>query len=185
MKLETNKIVIEYKINLRTHFENVKNIFWCIILVFAGMYLHTISGMEEVSYIFLLGSISILVFNLAILLVLHLNYFHTNKNDVLLFDAENKQILFKHKQQEIKFAFEEIKELILHRSLTMNNNSLVTISANSNYHYAVIILNSGTKVIITSLLVGLKIDIPIDSNKIQIKTDYVRLVKNCESLIMA
>jgi len=107
------------------------------------------------------------------LLALHLNYYVINKGDTLKLNPENRELVFTHINKDIIFSLDDIDRFIVYKSFALKFKN-VYLFAFDAYNHAVITLNNGNKIVITSLLTGGEFAFPIPEEKITLKANYYR-----------
>ena len=98
---------------------------------------------------------------------LHLNYYSVNKGDVLLYDALHQEMIFNHYGKEIRFYISDIAMVKKYRSYAVEKKTIPILITDS-YSHVIIILHDGTKIALTSLLMGEDFEIPVDKDKIKL-----------------
>ena len=151
--------MIIYKIDKERKLENLRPIFWGILLIFIfviGLFFTTkITFISAVVYLLLFMLSSIIP-----MLALYANYYYTNKDDVFIYHNENSSFSFSHKGKVIDFTLKDIKKIYYHKSFILNPKRPSVFPWN-DYNYTVIVLHSGVRIILTCLLVGRKFDMPL------------------------
>lgn len=154
---------------------NAQGIILCFA-IFAAMYI----GVSHTKYdnpgVFI--PIFVIIFLLQFIpqILLHINYYRVNKDDVFSFDAVYKNKYFTHENQEKIFNLDDIKNLTLYISINMHTKQPQFL-AFDNYNHGIITLKDGTRIIITSLLFGGVINLKIDEEKIEVKASHYRWAK--------
>lgn len=111
------------------------------------------------------------------LIALHVNYFLTNKGDILEFDEQSKVFYFHHRDKTVQFHLNDIKNVTYFKSFPLAKKHLALL-AWDNYHHAVIVLNSNIQIVVTSLMTGFELRLQIPSEKSLTKMNFYRWVTN-------
>ena len=165
-----------YEVTLRHHFQNG----WTIHIYLLGFslfpfYMKSIYGPEDmVEFI----QLSILFFLLFFIpqLILHLNYYFHNKDDILLYDAPRRSITIDHAGVSQTFFFDDIELVERFKSYPLAEGRMQWFPWDS-YNYSIIHLKNGKEFLVTSLLVP-NMDLPLEAGRIRLrKTFYPIRVK--------
>ncbi len=165
--------MVKCKITSKTQWENGNLIFiYFLICIIAGWFFVYFKGPDTKEFIIIVlgcGFLSQLLPQLA----LHLNYYFVNKDDILAYDPIYKETTFTHNGIEIKFFLDDVASVIEYKSFALQkkNDPWLTFD---NYNHAVITLNNGVKILVTSLLIGGEFTIPVDPGKVKVEMNIYR-----------
>jgi hypothetical protein len=108
-------------------------------------------GYFDITTAVLVGGIFFLVYSTPLIL-LHLNYYFKNKNDVFKYNALSGQTVYKHRESTVGFYSKDIYKITVFKSWPLSRND-VPIFAWDLYNYGVIELKDGQMIKVSSLLV--------------------------------
>jgi len=136
----------EIRISLWNHLKHLTPIviavtIWCLLTIYDK------SIHEKVSYVILVFWFYILA-NVIVVLYLHIEYFILNRGVKIKYDTE--LLLYIKKDITIELSKKDIRKISMHHSFFYKQPS--GIFASDNYCFFEIIMNSGKRIIITSLL---------------------------------
>ncbi len=162
----------EYKISIKNQVKHLGGIsfFLFFILMWKGYSLqqNTYEKYDLNTYFLIMFSLQFIP-----LLVLHINYYATNRGDILKYDDDQKIFHFSHKKQQVSFSSEQIDKVFVYKSFSMQYQNVSYVTWDW-YSHAVIVLQNGQKVTITSLMYGRDFKMPLPENKIVLKLSFVR-----------
>jgi hypothetical protein len=162
-----------YKITPRKQLLNSWPIFLyaiiCIVVVEATVYYKGSDAFNSVTTFMGIAFLS----QLLPQFFLHLNYYNINKNDTLNYDKLYKEIDFIHNSKHIKFNLDDIKTATMYKSFALKRKDIQFLTYDS-YNHTVIVLHDGTRIVLTSLLMGEDFSLPIPEEKIKVKGNIYR-----------
>ena len=164
----------EYSITWRTQWPFIKSLVlftFLLLVVFYFMDNHKHSAWNSALFICIVFLIEFIP-----QLSLHLNYYFVNNGDVLRYNTISKEICFIHQNNEFKFHIDDIAEVILYQSVALKKKTF-PMNTWDDYNHAVLTLNTGTKITVTSLMVGAEVVIPVDDSKVKVMTNIYRWAK--------
>lgn len=164
-----------YKVTLRNQVQNA----WPIVidlLVFTVLPFYMIRryGGSDTAIFILMAVLLFLLFFIP-QLILHWNYYRKNKGDILFYDPTSRSITIDRKEVSCLFFFDDIKLVERFKSYPLAEDRIQWFPWDG-YNYSVIHLKNGQKFLVTSLLVP-NLDLPIESNKINLKKTFYPIVK--------
>ena len=122
----------------------------------------------------LIGIIVFVVFGLPAVII-HVNYYLVNKDDILKYSDEHRKIVIIHKGVTTTFSLDDIDYVKQYISFNEAENRS-PVATWDEYNHSVIYLKDGKIFTITSLLVA-KLELPIENKKIVRKKNIYRLAK--------
>lgn len=164
-----------YKVNLKNHLENSWIIFVYIVIgVLWPFYIYYKGEEDNVSILIAISIIGVVILS-APVLIIHLNYYFTNKGDILRYNVQERKITILHKGVETTFVMDDIDRV--DRFMSFNKAAdRADFLPWDGYNHSDIYLKDGQKITITSLLVP-NLNLPIDSDRINVKTSVYRLAR--------
>ncbi len=162
-----------YKITSKNQWNNCSSIFIYFVLTIAmTCYFIYIQDVSDKVLPILFFSVFFLA-QLIPLLALHLNYYSVNKRDILTFNPINREINFSHYDKDVTFDLDDIDHIIVYKSYALKFKAIQFFSFD-DYNHAVISINNGNKIVITSLLTGGEFAFPVPKDKVIIKANFYR-----------
>ena len=136
--------------NFRITLKNHLTFLWpCIIANFLIIYFYyLIFEKSEINLLIILLFLSIFIVNILPVLLIHIQYFLTNRNMLFKIDSSNNKIEYSQNGIIKKLDFSEINRLISFRSYGYRSWYLF-----EAYEYLKIITNEGDEILITCLLI--------------------------------
>jgi hypothetical protein len=131
-------------------------------------------GSHDLIYFIFLSFLGFFLFFIP-LVILHLNYFSTNKRHILHYYPYQNRIDIIKNNDVTSFHFDDIKNVFQYKTFPLAENRVQWFPWD-NYNYSVINLENGHKLIITSLLVP-NLDLPIDKSKVFIVKTFYPYIK--------
>jgi hypothetical protein len=157
----------QYKITGKKQWANawiiIIYILLCIMGVMYFLYTKGIDNIQIAIWVFGIGFLSQLLPQVA----LHLNYYSVNKGDIFLYDALHQEMIFNHYGKEIRFYVSDIALVKKYVAYAVEKKT-IPILVTDSYSHVIIILHDGTKIALTSLLMGEDFEIPVDKDKIKL-----------------
>ena len=105
-------------------------------------------------------------------LLLHLNYYFTNKGDIFIYDGSNKIITLDHKGVSNTFELDEIDCIQRFMSHALADSSVQWYPWDG-YNHSIIYLKNGERFIVTSLLVP-NLNLPVNPDIVKEKKSFYR-----------
>ena len=94
----------------------------------------------------------------------------------LNFECFDEKIIFLSLNNTIEFILDDIKEVIFYKSPPLIRNDIQYFAFDC-YNHGVIILHNGARITFTSLMIGGEFVMPLNPERIKIKSRLFRLVK--------
>lgn len=142
-----------------------------IVVIIACLYFSGMPMQEIKDVATTLGVLYIV--QLILQIALHVNYYLVNKDDILEYDTVCRNVKFSHNNVDIFFNIDDIVLFTLYVSFPLYKNK-AKFFAFDGYNHGIITLKDGTKVVITSLLLGGEIKLPISKFKTRTKLNIYR-----------
>jgi hypothetical protein len=165
-----------YKTTLKNQWENAYGIL-ILLIIFIGFVCYDFYKDETEDQLIL-----ILIFGFAFLMqlipliIIHLNYYRTNKNDTLILNDNNFDITFINLGKEVQYNIQDIDCIEKHKSLASKRKDIPFLVWDS-YNHSIITFTDGTKIIVTCLMTGGELILPIPTEKIKVRAALFRLVR--------
>lgn len=151
-------------------------IFCCII------YLYFVNVNKTDTSFALKAATLIFLFQFVPTALLHLNYYFLNRDDKLVIDQLNQIMIFTSGENETMFSFNDIEQAKLYKSFALHKKNPQFLGWDG-YNHALITLNNGTRIIITSLLFAPEVILPIEPTKVIVKQNLYRWAKGSSLII--
>lgn len=160
-----------YRITLNNHIKNSWTVLIYLVLSIAYVfYMISSYGFEDFSFFLISGVTFFCVFFIPVV-VIHFNYYFTNKHDLFIYDELNQRISFTHRGETYDFFFKDIEHVKRFKSYPLAENRLQW-TPWDNYNYSIIYLKNKKRLLVTSLLVP-NLDLPISkARKSLVKSFY-------------
>lgn len=160
-----------YQVTLRHQFDNANGILIFIIGYTLGpLYLAHRNGEEHLyDYYIICSFFFILLF--VPQLILHIQYYRRDRKRIFYYTPDEQRLgLRLDNGQLLEFTFDDIEYIERNKSRPLAEKRMLWFPWDS-YHYSVIHLKSGGRILITSLLVP-GMDLPIDESKIKLRKRF-------------
>ncbi|HVT63141.1 MAG TPA: hypothetical protein VHD33_06635 [Legionellaceae bacterium] len=167
----------EYKISFESESNNAHLLITYLAICVGAVILDLETHYIEPKDMYLLCAFLFFLFCLPAILV-HIDYYLVNKRDILRWNSTDNRFIFKHGDEIREFSLNEIRAVTYFKSIpTARGYRRLYIEPVDEYNHAILTLNDGTKITITSLLMnGQNINFPIAPEKIEIRQGLFRWV---------
>lgn len=148
----------------------VKYFFFTIAVILFFEYIYTVYDLEIVIWVFAVGYLMMLLPQIP----LHLDYKNVNKNDVFRYNPISQMMSFEHQKQVVNFFSDDVISVVEYKSPNLYKGYPLWATFDVYYHM-IVTLKDGTRIILTSLMVGKKFSLPnVDKSKVTVKTNGYR-----------
>jgi len=160
-----------YKIKAQTHYRFLKSILLYIVLTAVGMPIISYFRKGYVDWeASMTGGLWGLVLLVTPAVLMHFNYYSTNKNMVVYYEESKKQLRVSDKDRDVTFTMSDIESVKDFKTYPKAENR-TTWFPWDEYHYSLVELKNGEKFYFTSLILP-NLDLPIDKSKITLKKRF-------------
>lgn len=163
-----------FKVGLRSHLKSGVSILLGLLVCVCLPYLLSLAKNENIKSFFVVP-IAIFIVGVLPAIIIHINYYLANRGDTLLFSFQDRIVTIIHKGNSTTFTLDDIDHIEKYMSYNLAADRSGVIPWD-DYNHTIIYLKNGQEFIVTSLLVP-NLRLPLEGDKIVVKTNFYRLVK--------
>lgn len=164
----------EYKISAKTHWQHAKTLFWFLFFALGVILFYLYVRPTDDIWFYVWGLLIGFLVQLIPQMALHIDYYNVNKGDSLEYDSTSQLIRFVHRNTSVTFYPSQIESVVEYISPNLYKGYPLIISFEVYYH-KIVTLKDGTRIILTSLMVGKNFSLPnVDKAIVTVKTNGYR-----------
>lgn len=114
-------------------------------------------------------------------LIIYVSYLLANNKDKMIIDFKNETIKYYHKNDELYFNFDDIKQIDIYINHSKARGAPGWLPWDI-YHYMALTLNSGKELLVTSLLAD-ELKIPVEEDKIYLHKVFYPYIRKYTAYI--